>query len=78
MKLGWITCSAHRWREPPHPGSVRQRRGELLEAEGADLDRGQIDLGEDYYDRRHAERAKRRALQTLERQGYRVTIEPGA
>jgi transposase len=35
------------------------------------------DLGADYYARR-AERAKRRALQTLERQGYRVTIEPAA
>ena len=34
--------------------------------------------GPDYYDRRHAERARRRALQTLERQGYRVTIEPAA
>jgi hypothetical protein len=34
--------------------------------------------GADYYDRRHAERARRRALQTLERQGYRVTIEPAA
>jgi uncharacterized metal-binding protein len=31
-----------------------------------------------FYDRRHAERAKRRALQSLERQGYRVTIEPAA
>lgn len=36
------------------------------------------DLGDDYYDRRHAERAKRRALQTLEGQGYRVTLEPAA
>jgi len=34
------------------------------------------DLGDDYYDRRHAERAKHRALQTLERQGYRVSLEP--
>jgi transposase len=33
------------------------------------------DLGDDYWDRRHAERAKSRALQTLERQGYRVTLE---
>ncbi len=33
------------------------------------------DLGDDYYDRRQTERAKRRALATLERQGYRVTIE---
>lgn len=36
------------------------------------------DLGHDYYDRRHAERAKHRALQTLERQGYRVSLEPVA
>ena len=36
------------------------------------------DLGDDYCDRRHAERAKSRALQTLERQGYRVTLEPVA
>jgi transposase len=36
------------------------------------------ELGDDYYDRRHAERAKRRALQTLERQGYRVILETAA
>ena len=36
------------------------------------------DLGDDYYDRRHAERAKRRALETLERQGYRVTLDSAA
>ncbi|HXJ77380.1 MAG TPA: hypothetical protein VMS64_01750 [Candidatus Methylomirabilis sp.] len=36
------------------------------------------DLGAEYYDRRHVDRARRRALQTLERQGYRVTIEPAA
>jgi len=36
------------------------------------------ELGDDYYDRRHAERAKRRALDTLERQGYRVVLEPAA
>jgi hypothetical protein len=36
------------------------------------------DLGDDYYDRRHADRAKRRALDTLERQGYRVILEPAA
>jgi hypothetical protein len=29
----------------------------------------------DYYDRRHAQRVARRAVATLERQGYRVTIE---
>jgi len=33
---------------------------------------------EDYYDRRHAERAKQRARQTVERQGYRVAIQPAA
>ena len=31
--------------------------------------------GVDYYDRRHAQRVARRAVATLERQGYRVTIE---
>jgi len=36
------------------------------------------DPGTDYDDRRHAERLRRRALQTLERQGYRVTLEPAA
>jgi transposase len=36
------------------------------------------ELGDDYYDRRHAERAKRRALETLQRQGYRVTLESAA
>lgn len=34
--------------------------------------------GADYFDRRHAERATRRALRTLERQGYRVTLEMAA
>jgi len=34
--------------------------------------------GADYYDRRHAERVKRRAIQLLERQGYRVVLEPAA
>jgi hypothetical protein len=33
--------------------------------------------GADYYDRRHAERVRRRAIQLLERQGYRVILEPG-
>jgi hypothetical protein len=32
----------------------------------------------DYYDRRHAERVRHRAIQTLERQRYRVTLEPAA
>ena len=36
------------------------------------------ELGDNYYDRRHADRAKRRALETLERQGYRVILEPAA
>ena len=34
--------------------------------------------GADYYDRHLSERVTRRALQTLERQGYRVTLEPAA
>jgi transposase len=36
------------------------------------------DLGADYYDRRHAERVRRHAVASLERQGYRVTLEPAA
>jgi transposase len=36
------------------------------------------ELGADYFDRRHAERATRRAIQVLERQGYRVRLEPAA
>ena len=36
------------------------------------------DPGADYYDRRHAERIRGRAIQTLERQGFRVTLEPVA
>jgi len=36
------------------------------------------DLGDDYYDRRQAKRAKCRALQMLEGQGYRVTLQPAA
>jgi transposase len=34
--------------------------------------------GADYYTRRDADRIRRRAVQTLERQGYRVTLEPAA
>jgi transposase len=34
--------------------------------------------GRDYYERRHAERVRQRAVQALERQGYRVTLEPAA
>jgi transposase len=33
------------------------------------------ELGADYYDRRHTERITRRAMQTLEQQGYRVILE---
>jgi hypothetical protein len=36
------------------------------------------DPGADYYDRRHAERVRRRAIHTLERQGFRVTLKPAA
>jgi transposase len=36
------------------------------------------DPGADYDDRHHADRVRRRAIQTLERQGYRVTLEPAA
>jgi len=32
------------------------------------------ELGADYFDPRHAERLTRRAVQALERQGYRVTL----
>lgn len=34
--------------------------------------------GADYFDRRHTERATRRAVRALERQGYRVTLERAA
>jgi hypothetical protein len=34
--------------------------------------------GADYYDRRHTHRITRRAIQLLERQGYRVVLEPAA
>ena len=34
--------------------------------------------GRDYYERRHAERVRHRAVQLLERQGYRVVLEPAA
>jgi transposase len=33
------------------------------------------ELGRDYYDRRYAERARRRAVHTLEQQGYHVVLE---
>jgi transposase len=34
--------------------------------------------GADYYERRHAERGRHRAVQLLEHQGYRVILEPAA
>jgi transposase len=34
--------------------------------------------GSDYFDRHQAERATRRAVRALERQGYRVTLDPAA
>ncbi|MGH9257982.1 MAG: transposase, partial [Vicinamibacterales bacterium] len=36
------------------------------------------ELGPDYFDRRASDHARRRAIQTLERQGYRVVLEPAA
>jgi hypothetical protein len=36
------------------------------------------DLGGDYYDRQHSQRVTQRAIHLLERQGYRVTLEPAA
>lgn len=36
------------------------------------------ELGADYFDRHHTDRVRRRAVQTLERQGYRVILEPAA
>jgi transposase len=36
------------------------------------------ELGPDYFDHRHTERVRRRAVQALERQGYRVILEPVA
>jgi transposase len=36
------------------------------------------DPGPDYYDRRHAQRVTRRAIELLERQGYHVVLEPAA
>jgi transposase len=36
------------------------------------------ELGGDYHDRQHRQRVTRRALHLLERQGYRVTLEPAA
>ena len=36
------------------------------------------DLGSDYYDRQHSQRAARRAIRLLEGQGYRVTLQPAA
>jgi transposase len=44
------------------------------------LDRGleYREPGVDYFDRRHADRARRHAIRALERQGYRVVLEPAA
>ncbi len=44
------------------------------------LDRGMDyrEPGVDYFDRRHADRAKRHAIRALARQGYRVVLEPAA
>ena len=36
------------------------------------------ELGADYFDRHQTDRLRRRAVQTLQRQGYRVTLEPAA
>jgi transposase len=36
------------------------------------------DVGADYFDRRHVERAARRAIRVLEGQGYRVVLQPAA
>jgi hypothetical protein len=36
------------------------------------------ELGVDYSDRRHTQRVTRRAVDTLERQGFRVTLERAA
>jgi transposase len=36
------------------------------------------ELGPDYYDRRHAHRVTHRAIEMLQRQGYRVVLEPAA
>jgi transposase len=37
-----------------------------------------VEPGAAYYDRRNAERIRRQAIHTLERQGYRVTLQPAA
>jgi len=36
------------------------------------------ELGGDYHDRQHHQRVTRRAIQLLQRQGYRVTLDPAA
>jgi transposase len=36
------------------------------------------ELGDTYFDRRHQDQAKRRALKTLERLGFKVSLEPAA
>jgi hypothetical protein len=42
------------------------------------LDPTGIVTGGDYYDRQHRHRLTRRAIHLLERQGYRVVLEPAA
>lgn len=37
-----------------------------------------LELGADYFDRRQTDRVRRRAEQTLDRQGYRVLLKPAA
>jgi hypothetical protein len=37
-----------------------------------------LELGGDYHDRQHRQRITRRTIQLLQRQGYRVTLEPAA
>jgi hypothetical protein len=36
------------------------------------------ELGPEYFDHHHADRVRRRAIQALERQRYRVILEPAA
>jgi hypothetical protein len=57
----------------PHGGL----RGALSPRQGAPGATHQ-EPGADDDDRRHAERVRHRAIQTLDRQGYRVTLEPAA
>ena len=45
---------------------------------GVGIAEGSSSSAPDYFDRRHAERVTRRAIQALERQGCRVTVESAA